>query len=116
MGTILAHFGHHRRDFRHLVTIWLRVLAHQLVPTAAAHVRLDVVHLFDSFYRHQFPGHALVSRLCTPFPPALGPPVRLSGDIRSIAEWWPRGVARVAIEPLAQDGYLCLQRLHVGDQ
>jgi hypothetical protein len=89
MQTILGHFSNNWRDFRHLVTIWLRVFAHQLVLAATARARLDVMHFLDLLNRHQFPGRALVSWLPTSLAPTLGPLAWLSRHIRPIAGWWP---------------------------
>jgi hypothetical protein len=82
MQAIFRHFGDYWWDFRHLVALRLGVFALQRVPTAAAHVRFNVMALFDLLDRYQFPRCALVSWLC----PALSTPVWF-GHLGPVIGW-----------------------------
>jgi len=84
---ILRHLGHHGWDFRHLVTIGLRIFAYQLLTTATAYLWFDIMHALDLLDRHQFPGGAFVSWLCTALASTLGSLAWLSGNPRPITGW-----------------------------
>jgi len=116
MEAIFRHFGHHGRNLGHLVPLGRWVCPRQLVPTAAAHRRLEVPHGLDLLDRDQRTGRAGVTRLGPALALTAGARARQARVLWSVTRGRAGGVARVTVHALTQRGQFGLQHLHLGQQ